>query len=64
VRTLATRRYPAGAQAVVWNGLDRKGKRVKGGVYRARVVAKSALGTVGASQLFTVRQIAGPKPGS
>ena len=64
VRTLAARRYPAGAQSVVWNGLDRKGKRVKGGVYRAHVVAKSALGTVEAAQIFTVRQIAGPPPGS
>ncbi len=64
VRRLAARRYAAGAQQVVWNGLDRKGKRVKGGVYRVRVVARSALGTVEAAELFSVRQIAGPKPGS
>ena len=60
VRTLALRRYDAGDQSVVWNGLDRSKKRVKGGVYRAHVVAKSALGTVELVRTFTVRQIAGP----
>ena len=38
VRTLALRRYEAADQSVVWNGLDRQKKRVKGGVYRAHVV--------------------------
>jgi hypothetical protein len=60
VRTLALRRYDAGDQSVIWNGLDRQKKRVKGGVYRAHVVAKSELGTVQLARIFTVRQIAGP----
>jgi len=64
VRTLARRGYDAGAQSVVWNGLDRTKKRVKGGVYRAHVVAKSAIGTVELVRTFTVRQIAGPPPRS
>ena len=46
VRTLATRRYPAGDPAVVWNGLDRERKAVKGGKYVIRVVARNALGTI------------------
>jgi hypothetical protein len=61
VRTLALRRYGAGDSSVVWNGLDRRHKRPKGGVYRVHVVARSALGTVDLVQGFTVRQIAGPK---
>jgi hypothetical protein len=60
VRTLALRRYDAGDQQVVWNGLDRRKKRVKGGVYRARVSATSTLGKVQLTRTFTVRQIAGP----
>ncbi len=64
VRTLALRGYDAGDQSVVWNGLDRNKKRVKGGVYRAHVVAKSALGTVELLRTFTVRQIAGPPASS
>ena len=64
VRTLALRRYDAGDQSVVWNGLDRQKKRVKGGVYRARVVAKSVLGTVQLVRTFTIRQIAGPPKAS
>ena len=64
VRTLARRRYDTGAQSVVWNGLDRAKKRVKGGVYRAHVVATTALGTVELVRTFAVRQIAGQRPGS
>jgi hypothetical protein len=60
VRTLALRRYGPGESSVVWNGLDRQRKRVKGGVYRAHVVARSELGVVDLVQKFTVRQIAGP----
>ena len=63
VRTLAVRKYDAGDRSVVWNGLDRSKKRVKGGVYRAHVVAKSELGTVQLLRTFTVRQIAGPPRG-
>ena len=61
VRTLARRRYDAGDQSVTWNGLDRKRKRVKGGVYRAHVLVKSDLGTSELVRTFTVRQIAAPK---
>ena len=60
VRTLALRRYDAGDQSILWNGLDRQKKRVKGGIYRAHIVAKSELGTVQLVRIFTVRQIAGP----
>jgi flagellar hook assembly protein FlgD len=59
VRTLAARRYDAGDETVAWNGLDRAGKRVKGGVYRAHLVAKSEIGTTQLARTFTVRQIAG-----
>jgi len=61
VRTLAKRRYDAGGQSVTWNGLDRRRKRVKGGVYRAHVVATSDLGTSELVRTFTVRQTAAPK---
>jgi len=61
VRTLARRRYDAGDQSVVFNGLDRSRKRVKGGVYVAHVVAAGELGTSEVVQRFTVRQIVGPK---
>jgi flagellar hook assembly protein FlgD len=60
VRTLALRKYAAGDNSVTWNGLDRRRKRVKGGVYQAHVVAKSPLGTISLTRRFTVRQIAGP----
>jgi hypothetical protein len=58
VRTLSARALEAGDQSVVWNGLDRKRKRVKGGVYLAHIVAKSEIGTVQLTRIFTVRQIA------
>jgi hypothetical protein len=60
VRTLATRRYDAGDQTATWNGLDRSRKRVRGGVYRAHVVARSDVGTSELVRTFTVRQIAAP----
>jgi len=59
VKALAARRLDAGDASVTWNGLDRTGKRVKGGVYRAHVVAKSTIGTTELVGTFTVRQIAG-----
>jgi hypothetical protein len=59
VRTLAARGYDAGDESVNWNGLDRTGKRVKGGVYQVHVVAKSTIGTTQLVRRFTVRQIAG-----
>lgn len=64
VRTLAVGKFPVGDKSVVWNGLDRTGKRVKGGVYRAHLVARSSFGTVELVKTFTVRQIVGPPKGS
>ncbi|MEP6892525.1 MAG: phosphodiester glycosidase family protein [Gaiellaceae bacterium] len=64
VRKLAAGKFPAGDKTVVWNGLDRTGKRVKGGVYRAHLVARSAVGTVELVKTFAVRQIVGPPKGS
>ncbi len=64
VRTLVTGKFPAGDRSVVWNGLDRAQKRVKGGVYRAHLVARSAVGTVELVKTFTVRRIVGPPKGS
>lgn len=61
VRTLALRRYRSGPRQVLWNGLDRARKRVKGGVYTARVVARNTLGTVELTAPIRVRQIVGPK---
>jgi hypothetical protein len=60
VRTLALRRYQPGTQRVIWNGLDRSRKRVRGGVYLARVVARNTLGRVELVVRVPVRQIAGP----
>ena len=59
-----SRKFPLGDKSVTWNGLDRAGKRVKGGVYRAHLVARSAFGTVELAKTFTVRQIVGPPKGS
>jgi len=59
LRTLAVGRYAVGDRSVVWNGLDRTGKRPKGGVYQAHLVARSAFGTVELVKTFTIRQIAG-----
>ena len=61
VRTLATRRYPIGNPAVVWNGLGRDKKAVKGGKYVVHVVAKNALGTIELTHDVRVQRIVGPK---
>jgi hypothetical protein len=61
VRTLAIRRYPLGNPAVVWNGLGRDKKAVKGGKYVVHVVAKNALGTVELTHDVRVQRIVGPK---
>lgn len=61
IRTLALRRYSSGPRQVVWNGLDRTGNRVKGGMYTAHVVARNALGTSELAAPIRVRQIVGPK---
>ena len=61
VRTLALRRYQAGQPGVVWNGLDRQRKAVKGGKYVIRVVARNALGTIELTRPVRVQRIVGPK---
>lgn len=61
VRTLARRRYGPGRQGVIWNGLGRDRKAVKGGKYIIRVVAKNALGTIQLSLDTRVQRIVGPK---
>lgn len=60
VRTLARRTYPVGTRALVWNGLDRTKKAVKGGAYVVRVTAKNALGTIELSRPVRVQRIVGP----
>jgi flagellar hook assembly protein FlgD len=62
VRTLALRRYRPGQPSVVWNGLDRARRAVKGGPYVVRVVARNALGTVELTRRLRVQRIVGPKP--
>jgi hypothetical protein len=59
VRTLARRRYARGRVNLTWNGLDRAGHRVRGGVYQVRVLAHNALGRVGLVQRFAVQRTAG-----
>ncbi len=61
IRTLALRRYRSGPRQVLWNGLDRGGKRVRGGVYTARIVARNTLGISELAAPVRVRQIVGPK---
>lgn len=61
VRTLARRIYPASSPALVWNGLGRDRKPVKGGAYVVRVVAKNALGTIELSHVVRVQRIVGAK---
>ena len=60
VRTLARRSYPVGGRALVWNGLDRQRKAVKGGRYVVRIVAKNALGTIELVHDLRVQRIVGP----
>ncbi len=60
VRTLARRSYPTGDRALVWNGLDRQRKAVKGGRYVVRVVARNALGTIELTHDLRVQRIVGP----
>ena len=59
VRTLAKRRYDAGAHGVTWNGLDRAKKAVKGGSYVVRIVARNPLGTLDLSRDLRVQRIVG-----
>lgn len=57
VRTLARQRFEPGRAVLSWNGLDRRGKRVPGGVYRVRVVSKNAYGVLEVVQKLPVRQV-------
>jgi len=59
VRTLAGRSYPTGPRALVWNGLDRQRRAVKGGRYVVRVVARNALGTIELTHNVRVQRIVG-----
>lgn len=61
VRTLALRRYQPGQPSVVWNGLDRARKAVKGGKYVVRVVARNQLGTIELTRPLRVQRIVGSK---
>jgi flagellar hook assembly protein FlgD len=60
LRTLAQRRYARGRVDLTWNGLDREGQRVRGGVYQVRVVARNQLGRVELVRRFAVQRTAGP----
>lgn len=60
VRTLARRSYAAETPVLLWNGLGRDGKRVRGGRYLVRVVARNELGTAELVARFAVQRIAGP----
>jgi hypothetical protein len=60
LRTLALRRYPPGRVNLSWNGLDRTGHRVRGGIYQVRIVARNQLGRVELVRRFAVQRTAGP----
>jgi hypothetical protein len=62
VRTLARRSYQTGVARLVWNGLDRQRKPVKGGWYVVRVTARNALGAIELTRTIRVQRIVGPKP--
>jgi Phosphodiester glycosidase/FlgD Ig-like domain len=59
VRTLARRRYEPGRVTLIWNGLARDGRRVTGGVYQARVVARNSVGSTELVRRFAVQRTAG-----
>ena len=61
LRTLARRTYQVGSPTLVWNGLDRTKKAVRGGQYVVRVTARNALGTIELSRKFRVQRIVGPR---
>ncbi len=62
VRTLATRRYARGVTPrLVWNGLGRDRKPVKGGKYVVRVVARNGLGSIELRRDVRVQRIVGPR---
>jgi phosphodiester glycosidase len=61
VRTVLKRRFEPGAASVVWNGRQRGGRLVFGGLYRIRISARNEVGSVSLDQQLRVRRIAGPK---
>lgn len=62
VRTLATRRYPAGPVELAWDGRTLGGKKqALGGRYSVRVVARTPFGRIELTRGFRVQRIAGPK---
>jgi hypothetical protein len=60
VKAYPMRRYRRGERSVVWNGLSRDGKPVKGGLYFVKVLARNNLGTVELDRKLGVQRIAGP----
>ena len=63
MRTLATRRYPAGPVQLAWDGRTRGArKQALGGRYALRVVARTPFGRIELTRDFRVQRIAGPKP--
>ena len=58
MQRLAARQFPSGEAAVTWNGLLGDGKRVPGGRYLVRVVARNALGRVEQTSTFRVQRTA------
>ena len=57
IRTLVrARQFPAGSQAVTWNGRDARGVLAHGGRYAIRVVASNEVGRVEDSKPFTLRR--------
>ena len=55
VRTLAERRFAPGPVAITWNGLDRRGGRLRAGSYVVRIAAANRLGVLDVRRRFTVR---------
>jgi hypothetical protein len=61
VRTVVRRRFEPGLATVVWNGLARSGRAVRGGLYRVQVEARNVVGAVFLERQVLVRRIAGKK---
>jgi phosphodiester glycosidase len=61
IRTVVSRRFEPGEQAVAWNGRQSGGKLVAGGRHVVGVTATNQLGTVTLEQQLTVKRIAGSK---
>jgi len=61
VRTVAARRFAAGAASTTWNGRLPNGKLAPGGPYVVRVTATNRLGEVALEGRLAVRRIAPPR---